>query len=279
MLALVLLLLLAWWLWRAFEAFRLKRLEREIACTPTPEHYRKVLERLPHYRLLNDEEKTAVERSLRLFIRTKEFEGVRTDINDEMRVVVAFYACLLVLHAPIKRRCYPHLFTVLVYPTAVVYDEVREEGGIRTEEKVLLDGQASREVVVIVWHDAKKEAYRLTQNNVIVHEFAHELDALDGWFDGTPPLPVGAYESWREAFSHVYETLHREAQKGDVHGRYAILGAYAGMNEAEFFAVATERFFGVPRELKQAFEKLYDTLATFYGIDWAKRLDEAEFGK
>ncbi len=238
---------------------------------PFDPKYRKILEKTPHYRYLNEEDQRKIERSILRFIHTKEFVGVKMDVTDEMKVIIAFYACLLLLHIDTD-NCYDNLNTIILYPSPVVLDNVRNNGGIYTKEDFLIDGQSANDTVVLVWHDARYEAYHLRHDNVIVHEFAHEIDYMDGEVDGVPPLERSKYDSWTKVLLEDFKKLNHVALKNREWGKYKLLGSYAATNEAEFFAVVTERFFESPHSLKRHFPELYKELKDFYKIDPAAML-------
>jgi Mlc titration factor MtfA (ptsG expression regulator) len=101
--------------------------------------------------------------------------------------------------------------------------------------------------------------------NVVYHEFAHQLDMLDGITDGTPPLEdEAARRRWVEVCTAAYDSVRAEGSP--------VLRAYAGTNPAEFFAVATEAFFNRPSELSEHEPALYAELRSFYRQDPAERL-------
>lgn len=192
--------------------------------------------------------------------------GVEIEITDEIKTIIAFYACLLVLHVS-KLGCYDRLKTVIVYPNAVAVKMVESAGGIYSNQKFFIDGQSANDTIVIVWHDAKAEAYHLMPDNVIVHEFAHEIDFMSGYTNGIPPLDSSKYHHWATTLFREYEKLNKVALKNRDWGKYKLLGSYASSNEAEFFAVLTERFFESPKSLQHNFKDLYDELKGFYNID------------
>ena len=242
-----------------------KRLEKILAL-PFNEAYRKYLQTTPHYNQLTQEDKAKIEHSITLFSNTKEFIGAGIDVTAEMKVIIAFYACLLLLHKT-TTNCYDNLKTIIIYPNAVALDNVQASNGIYTKEKFLIDGQSANDTVIIVWHDAKKEAYHLRHDNVIVHEFAHEIDFMDGEIDGVPPIENSKYDEWSRVLFGDYKKLSDVVLKNREWGKYKLLGSYAATNEAEFFAVVTERFFESPQSLKKHFPELYKELKDFYKIE------------
>ena len=257
---------LLFWGFQAWTWYRRKQLMAMVAKMPFDPAYRKVLLRIPHYKNLSAEEKEKIERSILLFIHSKTFTGVKMEVTDEMKVVIAFYACLLLLHID-TNNCYDNLKTIILYPAPVVLDSVRNNGGIYTKEDFVIDGQSANDTVVLVWHDAKYEAYHLRHDNVIIHEFAHEIDFMDGEIDGVPPLERSKYDSWTKVLYEDFKKLNSVALKNREWGKYKLLGSYAATNEAEFFAVVTERFFESPHSLKRHFPELYRELKEFYRID------------
>jgi len=264
--ALGLFLLLYW----SIKAWLQSKKLQQILSQPFPQKYENILNTLTYYQKLSTQEKNKIKKSILIFIESKKFIGVKLEITDEIRVTVAFYACLLLLNIPTK-NCYDNLLTIIVYPSHVIYDAARENGGIVSKEPLLLEGQSANDTVVISWNDAKKEAYHIGKDNVILHEFAHEIDFLDGEIDGIPPLDESKYAQWSEVVYNDYNKLKAKAIANRYWGKYKILGNYAATNEAEFFAVATERFLGTPTALKHHFPDLYNELKDFYKIDPANK--------
>lgn len=250
---------------------RNRQLLHKIDSLDFPESYKKILSKTPHYSKLSMQDQKKLQRSILRFIYTKDFVGVGLDVSDEMKVIIAFYACLLLVHKETE-NCYDDLKTIIVYPHAVVVKEVKSAGGIFTKEQFVIQGQSANDTVVITWHEAKKEAYHLRHNNVIIHEFAHEIDFMDGYIDGVPPLEKSKYDGWTNTFYKEFSTLNKIARKDRGWGKYKLLGSYAASNEAEFFAVVTERFFEAPASLKHHFPNLYNELESFYQIDTATLL-------
>jgi len=224
------------------------------------------LSRIIHYNNLSIKDKGKIEKSIQLFSKTKEFIGVDIKVTDEIKTVISFYACLLLLRLE-NLGCYDELKTIIVYPSAVIIKEIKENNGIFQKEDFIIDGQASNSTVIIVWDDAKKEAYHLTKDNLIIHEFAHEIDFMDGKIDGVPPLKGYKYKEWTILLYKEFLKLEDKVLKEEKLGKYKILGKYAGTDEGEFFAVLTERFFDSPMSLKKYFPKLYDKMYEFYKID------------
>jgi len=242
--------------------YKQKKLQKLLA-QPIKQEYITILENIALYSRLNEKEKQQIYKSILTFINTKEFAGVNIEVTDEMKIVIAFHACLLLLHVE-SASCYENLVTVLIYPYTMVAKQVSVNGGIYTKGEFLLEGQSASDTVVVSWHDAKKDAYHLHENNVILHEFAHEIDFLDGSADGTPPLPYSKYNEWAKVLSYEFNKLSEVSLKNRDWGKYKLIGSYAATNEAEFFAVVTERYFEKPQALKKHFPELFKELNSFY---------------
>lgn len=248
---------------------RKKRFLHTIESLPFSEEYAKILENTPHYHRLSAADQIQLHHSIIRFIYTKEFLGIGLEVTEEIKVVIAFYACLLLIHKTTE-NCYDNLKTIIIYPNSVVSKQVRSHGGIYTKEEFMIVGQSANDTVVIAWHEAKREAYHMRHNNVILHEFAHEIDFMDGEIDGVPPIERSKYNGWVHILNKEFNALTKISQKNRNWGKYKLLGSYAATNEAEFFAVVTERFFESPHSLKQHFPELYHEFEDFYQIDAAK---------
>ncbi|WP_456451251.1 zinc-dependent peptidase, partial [Hydrogenimonas sp.] len=152
--------------WQAWRYYRTMRLWKRVQAMPLPESYAEALAKVPHYRLLPEALKERVRPKLLFFARTKEFKGVGIEVTDEMRAIISFYACLMVVNIP--GECYDELVTILVYPYNVVAREVQANGGVFQEGEFILEGQSAGDTVVIAWSEARRQAYHLRHHNVIL---------------------------------------------------------------------------------------------------------------
>ncbi|WP_300364722.1 M90 family metallopeptidase [Hydrogenimonas sp.] len=255
-------------IWQAMTYFRNMWLWKKVRSMPLPQSYREALEKIPPYRLLPEELKEKIRPRLLFFARSKEFKGVGIEVTDEMKAVISFYACLMVVNIP--DECYGELFTILVYPYDVVVKRIEAEDGIFREEELILEGLSAGDTVVVTWNEAKGEAFHIHQHNLILHEFAHVLDFENGAPDGVPPVERSQYHKWTQVLYRRYKELREKSRRRSDLEAYRFIGAYAATNEAEFFAVVTELFFQNPRGLKEHFPDLYDEFKTFYGLDTAE---------
>ena len=224
------------------------------------------------YRYLPDSLKKELQGHIYVFLGEKTFEGCGgLKITDEIRVTIAAQACILLLNR--KPTYYPTLYTILVYPGAYVAKKTTVVGMQHFEEMTVRAGESwTRGEVVLAWDDVRQEAIDLAEgHNVVLHEFAHQLDQEDGKSDGAPILPKqSSYKAWARVLSKEYQDLRRKT----LSGRLDIMDAYGATNPAEFFAVATETFFERPRQMKLSHPELYKELESYYGLDplkWFKR--------
>jgi Mlc titration factor MtfA (ptsG expression regulator) len=237
---------------------------------PIPDAWPGIVERnVPLVRGLSSDERERLLQLVQVFLADKHFEGCGgLTLTEEMKVTIAAEACLLLLH--LEGPCYPTLRTVLVYPQGFVPKIARSP---RTGEIALPPvpemGESWRDgVVVISWADTVRGARNAADGgNVVLHEFAHQLDAEDGVTDGVPILAPGALRTWGGVLSAEYERLHQDA----AHDRASVLDSYGATNRAEFFAVATETFFEKPVQLEREHPELYGQLQQFYRQDPARR--------
>jgi len=188
-------------------------------------------------------------------------------LDDTVRVVIAAQAALLVLG--LSTDHYRLVSGIVVHPTTVETTGVRpgpSRGTVTSDPLSVLGlAQSGRGPVVLAWDEALAGAHRSQPgHNVVLHEFAHKLDMLDGTIDGTPLLPRELRADWVRVCTGVYQDL--------VAGRpRPPMRWYGATNPGEFFAVATEVFFEQPAELAALEPELYDVLRRFYRQDPAAR--------
>ncbi len=210
-----------------------------------------------------------------LFVHEKRYFGTHElEIDDYKRVVISAQACLLVLNLTREDavEVYPGWRSIILYPGAfVARHEYRDEVGVVHERVMALEGEASDDgPVVISWDDARSPvAPGHDGRNVVIHEFAHKLDYLDGKSNGHPPLHGNMSSAqWSRVFLAAFGHLNDLVNAG----HRTPINPYAATNPAEFFAVATEMFFELPHHLQRAYPEVYAQLALFYRQDPAGRV-------
>ena len=207
------------------------------------------------------------------FLLEKHFTGAGgLEVTDEIRVTIAAEACMLILNRP--GGVYPGLRYIIVYPSAfVVRREARDEAGVVDLAPHGLLGESWRNGKVILAWDSVLNGSRnfVDGRNVVLHEFAHQLDAEDGSVNGAPLLAgERSYRSWAAVFSEEFAELQRDTRRG----RESLFDHYGATNPAEFFAVATETFFEKPEQMAQHHAELFAALRSYYRVDpreWIRR--------
>ena len=254
-------LTIAGWPW--LQSLRRGKLRRQ----PFPAAWRRILKRhVPLVRQLPVDLQLQLKQLMQVFIAEKPFIGCNgLVVTEAMRVVVAAQACLLLLNRPAEH--FGNLRQVLLYPGAFVVDKVHHAaGGVLRDERQVLAGESwSQGQVVLSWDDVLAGAAVADDGrNVVVHEFAHQLDQADGQANGAPPLARGAdRQRWARVMRDEFAHLERQLAQGEDN----LLGAYAATNPAEFFAVASEVFFERGPLLAATRPALFAELAGYYKVD------------
>lgn len=250
----------------------------KLKSAPFPLDWKRVIEtHCPFYCRLPEPDRRELEGHIQVFLAEKIFEGCGgLTITDEIKVCIAAHACLLLLHR--NTDYYPALQTILVYPSHYFGSATQLIGpGVLAENQQdrLGESWGKEGVVVLAWDALCSETKAPEQGeNVVFHEFAHQLDYESGSVNGAPILGSGEsrsmrksrYATWARVMSAEYEQLRTQVQSG----QRSVLRGYGATNPAEFFAVATETFFGKPQEMQQQEPELYDELKMFYQQDPAQ---------
>src|ERR1700682_2116697 len=169
-----------------------RRRRRNLRRQPLPPAWRSTLIRnLPVFGRLPLEDQAELLRHVQVCLAEKKFEGCGgLNLTDEIRLTIAAHACLLLLHR--ETDYYPELSTILVYPsTYIAHGERHLEGPIWEQGAQHLLGHTQHRLgaVVLAWDAAKRGAANSSNGrNLVLHEFAHQLDFEDHATDGTPVL-------------------------------------------------------------------------------------------
>ena len=248
--------------------FLKERRRRRLRAQPVPAAWRAIVERnLPIFRRLPRADQAELLGHVQVFLAEKIFEGCGgLTLTDEIRVTIAAQACLLLLHR--ETDYYPTLTTILVYPTgyAVEVEEPIAPGIWEAGDEHRLGHTGRRlNALVLAWDSTKHGAADPADGeNLVLHEFAHQLDFEDDLTDGTPALGTRAeYLAWARVMNEEFEAL-RAAEES---GQRTLIDQYGATNPAEFFAVITEAFFERPHALRQRHPALYSELSRFYRQD------------
>ena len=231
-----------------------------------PQAWRHILtERIAVYTLLQPQQRQKLEQLIHLFLDDKEFYGCAgLVVTDEMKLCIAAEACLLLLGQ--SGPVYPGLQSILVYPSAFTAkrDVHQEDGTVVAGEHHLLGESWGNGRVILSWDDVEQGARDFTDgHNVVLHEFAHQLDSASGSANGAPPLRSNSYQTWASVFSDNFKDLQARV----MHGKSTVMDGYGATNPAEFFAVATETFFEKPDDLLAKRPQLFHELQQYYRLD------------
>ena len=255
---------------------RRERRREHLRAQPVPEAWKDILNRnFSLYGHLPDRLKNELHGHIRVFLAEKNFEGAGgLEMTDEIRVTIAAQACALLLNRPTDY--YPQLQSIIVYPTSFeVEDPVEFSDDQYLEDTEVRAGESWHSgAVVIAWDQALNTGRDLNDGqNVIFHEFAHQLDEENESSDGIPQLPrIAGYLPWARVLGKEFKKLRRSADTGTR----TLLDHYGATNEAEFFAVATECFFEKPAQMKKLHPELYEQMKLFYNQDPAAYLNSRE---
>ena len=196
-----------------------------------------------------------------LFLAEKEFAGTHgLAVTDEMRISVAAQACLPILEVGLD--WYRGWRGIVVYPGdfRVRRTEVDEDGVVHEWDDELAGEAMPGGPVVLSWDALARDP----SINVVIHEFAHKLDMLNGTADGVPPLHAGMDRAaWIKAFEQAYDGFCDAVDRN----KDTWLDPYAAEHLSEFFAVISEAFFREPRETRRRYPDVYDQLRSFYRQD------------
>jgi Mlc titration factor MtfA (ptsG expression regulator)/Tfp pilus assembly protein PilF len=245
--------------------FRDSERRRELLAQPFPEPWHQYLgENVRLYRGLSGPERATLQDALRVFLAEKFWEGCGgLTVTTEMKLVISAQACLLVLG--FEGYCFDEVRSILVYPGGYL----DEDPEATTDRGRHLWGQAQASgPVVLSWWQTRWDACRPSRSNLVLHEFAHALNALNDLARGVPPIEdPDLRRRWAEVMAAEYDRLVEDAS----YERPTLLDPYGASDRAEFFAVATECFFLEPLALRRRHPELYRVLADWYRQDPARR--------
>ena len=245
--------------------FLKERRRNRLRARPFPNEWLKIIKnRVAFFVRLSAADQAELLDHIQVFLAEKGFEGCAgLEINDEIRVTIAAQACLLLLHR--RTDYFPPLLTILVYPSTYLVDEQRHvEGPVWEEGKMSRLGETGRTMgsMVLAWDAVKSGAADPSDGkNVVLHEFAHQLDYENFAADGAPALATREQQmSWREVMRTEFASL----RAADDTGIPTLLDTYGATNPAEFFAVSVEAFFERPSALCSRHPKFYAELQRYF---------------
>jgi Mlc titration factor MtfA (ptsG expression regulator) len=240
------------------------RQRKRLKARPFPNEWLKIIKaRVAFFVRLAAADQAELLDHTQVFLAEKNFEGVELEITDDVRVTIAAQACLLLLHR--KTDYFPRLLTILVYPSAYSVSENRAiTPEIWEEGKSFRAGETARTMgsMVLAWDAVRSGAADPSDGkNVVLHEFAHQLDYENFAADGTPALATRKQQlAWREVMRTEFASLRAAEETGIP----TLLDTYGATNAAEFFAVSTEAFFERPIMLRAQHPRLYAELQNYF---------------
>lgn len=241
------------------------RRRKKLLATPFPNAWLPILAQVGHHHFLSSAEQARLRDAMRIFLAEKDFEGCGgLELTDEMRVTIAALASVMILGKP--DYYFDNVQSILVYPTAFAVPQQKPLGGAAVLEGVGENlGEAHhRGPVILSWEEVEAHAHAPGYGiNLVFHEFAHQIDMLNGEFDGIPDLQPALRERWETIMGKEYKKL----QKAAAHGREPLIDPYGAENPAEFFAVVSECFFDNPWAMSEEYPELFALLRDYYGQD------------
>ncbi len=238
----------------------------ELSGKTFPEEWRKILQSgWPLYNKLPDDLQHQLEQLTLVFLDRIDFRGVGgLTITDEIRVMTSAQACILLLN---QGTFFTNkLRSAVIHPKAYSATSHDTIAGETTEKKIAVQGQSwENGFVVLSWDNTRTGAANAKDGrNLVIHEFAHQLDQSDGLTDGAPALGSREqYKRWQRVCSRVFSDLQDKVDRGQK----TVIDEYGATNPAEFFSVATETFFEKPYQLNKKRPELYDLLREYYRVD------------
>ena len=244
-----------------------RKRERLLATPLTPQQRAIVARLVPITRALPEELRPRLEGKINRFLDQVTFRGHNgISITDEMRLSIAAQACLLIVNSEVW---YETLRNVLVYPSTFTTGRESHDGMLVTaEEHGLLGESWAHGPVVLSWDHALHGGLDPDDgHNVVIHEFAHQLDSLSGHTNGIPILRKGqAYAAWETAMLDAY---HHHLERLET-ARDTVIHPYGATNHQEFFAEAIVSFFEKPQAMRRDEPALYAQLAQLLALDPAE---------
>ncbi len=249
--------------WKAYQ-------RRKVWLQPFPASWRRVLQRrVPIVQRMPVDLQLQLKKHMQVFIAEKAFIGCAgLQVTEDMRVVVAAQACLLLLNRPADY--FRNVRQILMYPHAFVVSRTSVDmAGVQQDNRQALAGESwTQGQVILSWHDTLEgAAIDNDGRNVVIHEFAHQLDQENGSATGAP-LPIlgnHAYDAqrWQQVMAQSFAQLQHEAKNG-IPG---LLNHYGAQDPAEFFAVISEAFFEQAALLATEYPAAYAELKAYYQVD------------
>lgn len=248
-----------------FRYYSKRQTRAKLLATPLSHHQRVIIaQQVPLIQKLPFELHRVFEGKINVFLHQIKFFGCDgLEVTEEMQLSIAAQACLLVVN---NDKWYKNLRTILIYPGAFKSQRKEHDGYVVTERETVRLGESwSRGPVVLSRAHSEQGAINDKDgHNVVLHEFAHQIDNLSGHTDGAPILNKGqSFAKWERVFVTAYERHVQNVEKG----RKTVIDAYGAEGHEEFFAVSVEVFFEKPGGLKREEPAVYDQLSELFQLE------------
>ena len=232
--------------------------------------WKRVIDQAGFLHALSAVERAALRELATLFLYEKSLSGAHgLQVTEDMAVTIAAQAALPVLELGLDY--YAGWVEIILYPGAfqVSHESVDENGLVFSEARNLSGEAWLRGPVILSWEDVRHDLESPRPgHNVVIHEFSHKLDMLNGRANGMPPLhPDMEIGQWTQVLSRAFDILQQQVL--DQHPTR--INAYAATAPAEYFAVVSEYFFTAPGVLLEHCPDVYLQLTRFYRQDPVSR--------
>lgn len=245
----------------------LKRRRRgKLLAQPLPTGWVNYQEDVAHFGLMSSMDQARVQRIARVVAAEKAWEGCGgLELTEQKKAVIAIQMAILI--QGFHDFYFDNVVSILVYPKDFLVRQKESLAGeaLLESEGHLLGEAHYRGPVILSWAEIEEDIQRPGHGqNLVFHEFAHQLDMLNGEADGVPLLRGDALtKRWPTVMAAAYQQLIRTTRRG----RAGLLDPYGAENPAEFFAVITETFFDQPLPMRAEFPALYELLSDYYCQD------------
>jgi Mlc titration factor MtfA (ptsG expression regulator) len=251
------------------------RRRKKLLDEPFPATWLRHIERnVRHHAFLDARGRKRMYDVVRVMVAERHWSGSRGfPVTDEMKVSVAAQASLLTLGLA-EPFYFDRVPSIIIHPGEQTHSPTLQSRSFIVHEQLPVSGAAWQHgpITLSWWHVVEDGRDASDGANLVLHEFAHHLDGLDGEMGGMPPLDTeDQRRSWRRVTETEYHRLARSVQRGE----WTLLDPYGATNQAEFFAVATECFFERPHAMRHRHRELYAILGDFYQQDPAQWVPDA----
>ncbi len=213
-------------------------------------------QKVAYYARLSPDEKLRFQKEVDEFIRDVKITGVKTEVSDEDRVLLAASAVIPIFSFPGWK--YPNLNEVLIYPD--IFDDTFNLDEANTDRNIQgMVGTGALHRMMIISQTSLRNGFanKTDKENTAIHEFIHLIDKTDGEIDGIPEFLLR-----KELVSPWLKLMLEKIQA--IKQKESDMNPYGATNEAEFFAVASEYFFERPILFQQKHPRLYELMEKIF---------------